>query len=127
MKCQYNSASSLIHPNAISLRKPAVNNDFTLSHTTLATVPLLEGLSPEDLVALAPNLEKRTYDAGETLFLKGDPGGALLIFVTGTVELFIFDEHEAPSLLSHVKAAGFFADVSCFDDCERTSNSVRST
>ncbi len=89
-----------------------MNNDFTLSHTTLATVPLLEGLSPEDLVALAPNLEKRTYDAGETLFLKGDPGGALLIVVTGTVELFIFDEHESRILLSQVKAGGFFGEVS---------------
>jgi len=101
-----------------------VNNNFTLSPTMLATVPLLEGLSPEDLVALSPSLEKRTYDAGETLFLKGDPGGALLIVVTGSVELFIFDEHESRILLSPVKAGGFFGEVSLFDGGERTANAI---
>ena len=101
-----------------------MNNNFTLSPTMLATVPLLEGLSPEDLVALSPSLEKRTYDAGETLFLKGDPGGALLIVVTGSVELFIFDEHESRILLSPVKAGGFFGEVSLFDGGERTANAI---
>ena len=101
-----------------------MNKNFTLSHATLATVPLLEGLSPEDLVALAPDLEQRTFDAGETLFLLGDPGGALLIVVSGSVELFIFDENQSRILLSQVKTGGFFGEVSLFDNGLRTANAI---
>jgi len=64
---------------------------------------------------LAPNIETRNYEKGETLFLKGDKGGALLIVVSGTVELFVYDENRTRIVLSQVKEGGFFGEVSLFD------------
>jgi uncharacterized membrane protein len=96
----------------------------TLNYTTLATVPLLEGLQPDDLNALAPNFESQTYEKGETLFIKGDPGGALLIVISGIVELFIYDENKNPILLSRVTQGGFFGEITLFDSSERTANAI---
>ncbi len=96
----------------------------TLNYTTLATVPLLEGLQPDDLNALAPNFESQTYEKGDTLFLKGDPGGALLIVLSGKVELFVYDENQNRILLSQVTQGGFFGEITLFDSSERTANAI---
>jgi uncharacterized membrane protein len=96
----------------------------TLNYTTLATVPLLEGLHPEDLTELAPNFESQTYEKGQTLFLKGDPGGALLIVISGTVELFVYDENQNHIVLSRVTQGGFFGEITLFDSSERTANAI---
>jgi CRP/FNR family cyclic AMP-dependent transcriptional regulator len=96
----------------------------SVNYTTLSNVPLLEGLQPEDLHILAPNIETRAYEKGETLFLKGDKGGALLIVVSGNIELFIFDENRSRIILSEVKEGGFFGEVSLFDNSLRTANAM---
>jgi uncharacterized membrane protein len=98
----------------------AVN--FNLS--SLSSVPFLEGLHPDDLHALAPRIETHHYEKGETLFLMGDKGGALLIVVSGAVELFIYDENESRIVLSTVTVGGFFGEVSLFDDGLRTTNAM---
>jgi CRP/FNR family cyclic AMP-dependent transcriptional regulator len=92
--------------------------------STLAAVPLLEGLHADDLNALAPNIESRTYGKGEALFLKGDPGGALLIVVSGVVELFIYDDDQNRIVLNQVGAGGFFGEVTLFDSGKRTANAI---
>ncbi len=90
----------------------------------LASVPFLEGLHPDDLHALAPRIESCTYEKGETLFLMGDRGGALLIVMSGAVELFIYDDNESRIVLSTVTTGGFFGEVSLFDDGLRTTNAI---
>jgi len=95
-----------------------------INQSTLAGVPLLEGLPPDDFNVLAPHIQTRMYDKGETLFLQGDPGGALLIVVSGAVELFIYDENNNRVVLSVVTAGGFFGEVSLFDNSARTANAI---
>lgn len=97
---------------------------MAINQSTLAGVPLLEGLPPDDFNVLAPQIETRLYDKGETLFLQGDPGGALLIVVSGAVELFIYDENANRVVLSVVKTGGFFGEVSLFDHSARTANAI---
>ncbi len=93
-----------------------------INTATLAAVPLLEGLQAEDLAALIPQIQTRTYEKGETLFLTGDPGGALLIVVSGVVELFVYDENQNRIVLNQVGGGGFFGEVSLFDNGPRTAN-----
>ena len=95
-----------------------------INQSTLASVPLLEGLAPDDLKVLTPQIDTRIYDKGDTLFLQGDPGGALLIVVSGAVELFIYDENKNRVVLSVVKTGGFFGEVSLFDNSVRTANAI---
>src|SRR5579859_2501597 len=95
---------------------------FEIDMELLANVPLLEGLQPEDYTQLAPFLETRVYEQGDTLFLKGDPGGALIIILDGEVELFIFDESGSHIVLSVVGSGGFFGEVTLFDRGQRSTN-----
>ncbi|MEP7289229.1 MAG: DUF1003 domain-containing protein [Chloroflexota bacterium] len=91
---------------------------------TLARVPFLEGLHPDEINALAPHVETFNYDKGDNVFLAGDPGGALLIVSYGTVELFIYDESQNRIVLSQVKGGNFFGEVSLFDHGVRTANAI---
>ena len=92
---------------------------------TLTEVPLLEGLHPDDLSALAPHVEMRKYGKGDTLFLKGDPGDSLMIVVSGNVELFLYDDlGEDRIILSQVSSGGFFGEVSIFANDKRTANAM---
>src|SRR5260221_6965003 len=95
-----------------------------INTATLAAVPLLEGLQAEDLTALIQQIQSRTYEKGETLFLTGDPGGALLIVVSGVVELFVYDENQNRIVLNQVGSGGFFGEVSLFDNGPRTANAI---
>jgi CRP/FNR family transcriptional regulator, cyclic AMP receptor protein len=91
---------------------------------TLAHIPLLEGLQPDELTALEPHIEHRQYTKGETLFLKGDPGGALMIVKGGSVELFLYDEEGNRLVLNVVTTGGFFGEVTLFDKEPRTTNAM---
>ena len=97
---------------------------MNINTASFSFVPLLEGLSPEDLAELAPKFDHYTYAKGQTLFAQGDPGGALMIVVSGKVELYIFDERQSRIVLSQVSAGGFFGEVSLFDKGERTANAM---
>ncbi len=95
---------------------------FEIDLTLLSSVPLLEGLQPEDYKQLVPFLEPRIYELGDTLFIKGDPGGALIVVLDGEVELFIYDETGSHIVLSVVGSGGFFGEVTLFDGGPRTTN-----
>ncbi len=95
-----------------------------VTYHTLATVPLLEGLEQDDLKKLAPYVETHSYKQGETLFLQGDPGGALMIVASGEVELFIYDDHQNRVVLSRVGSGNFFGEVTLFDNSSRTANAI---
>jgi uncharacterized membrane protein len=108
-------------PPGRSTAKPTFAEvDFAL----LAQVPLLEGLQMEDFSQLGPFLEVRIYEPGETLFLKGDPGGAMIIVLDGAVDLFVYDESNKRVVLSSVPAGGFFGEITLFDQSARTANAL---
>ena len=49
----------------------------------LRSIPLFEGLSTEDLSALAGALSRRSFQAGEMIFSQGDAGTAMYIVESG--------------------------------------------
>ena len=53
----------------------------------LRTVPLFEGLDPEDLQRIAATSEERIYAGGETILREGDPGDELIVIVAGAVRV----------------------------------------
>lgn len=88
----------------------------------LATIPLLQTLDVDALAVIAPQTEFRSYRAGEMLFSRGDPGGALMIVLSGKIDIFIYNEHDQTIKLSVVEAGGFFGEVTLFDGSPRTTN-----
>ena len=99
-------------------------NNKPIEYGLLASVPLLAGLSPDDFSQLVEFTETRQFESGETLFLKGDPGGALIVVIDGEVELFIYDDNNRRLVLSQVESGGFFGEITLFDGSPRTTNAL---
>ncbi len=97
-------------------------NQPAIEFSQLAHVPLLEGLQPDDFTELQPFIQTRVYGTGETVFLEGDKGGALMIVISGEVEIFILNDSNARIVLSHVTKGGFFGEVTLFDNGTRSTN-----
>ena len=109
---------------AASIDTESAPADSAFDVSLLGNVPLLDGLSAEDLSELVALAEMRQYESGETLFLKGDPGGALLIVIEGEVELFLYDDNNRRLILSQVSTGSFFGEVTLFDNSPRTTNAL---
>ena len=48
---------------------------------------LLPGLSPECTAALTQGARKRSFDRGEAIFHKGDPGASMFVILKGQVKI----------------------------------------
>ncbi len=55
----------------------------------LGKISFFQGLTPDNIQQLKPNLQIVDYKAGETIFREGDAGDALYIVVQGQVKVFI--------------------------------------
>jgi hypothetical protein len=63
-------------------------DETTLNHImALEKVDLFEGLSVDDLAAIASIAEERHAQAGEVLYTEGEPGDSMMIVVAGKVVL----------------------------------------
>ncbi len=67
----------------------------------LARCPLLAGLPDEDVKALADRAIRRSFGAGETLFLTGDPSQGLMVIAEGEVKVFLISPASGRELLLH--------------------------
>jgi CRP-like cAMP-binding protein len=65
----------------------------------LRSIPLFEGLTDDDLQALASALKPRTFRAGEMIFAQGDAGNAMYIVESGDVNIHLPGE-ASPSYLA---------------------------
>ena len=57
----------------------------------LSNVPLFERLDEEERSLLAGQLEEVVFQAGEIIFKRGDPGGAVFIVASGHVQIYVED------------------------------------
>lgn len=97
---------------------------MSIHYSMLASVTLFQGLDLQELQALLGAVETRSYAAGEKLFVEGDPGGMLMIVISGAVEIFIYGENGTPIVLNTINPGGFFGEVSLFDGSSRSTNAV---
>lgn len=91
---------------------------------SLRDVPLFAELSDEDLAMLAEHLEPKTFEAGEHIFRRGDPGGGLYLVSSGEVELAVHDNTGQKLRLEAVRENGFFGEVSLLDGQARSADAV---
>ncbi len=95
-------ANQAINMRGGFLRKPATLYRFLKEqrrrHATkllehMSRIDLIRALPPEDLQGLVPFIEARHYPAGQTIFKQGDPGDALYLIESGTVDM---HRHSSP-------------------------------
>jgi len=90
----------------------------------LAAVPLFKLLDDSERLHLHDALERRTCEAGQTLFSFGDPGDSLYIVSKGRVELFVKDTTGVKIVLAVCEKSDIFGELSLFDGGARTATAV---
>jgi CRP/FNR family cyclic AMP-dependent transcriptional regulator len=88
----------------------------------LAAVPLFERFNEEERQLLASQLDEVEFQAGQLIFRRADPGGAIFIVASGEVEVFIEDSTGERIVFETVKAGQFFGELSLFDGESRSAS-----
>src|ERR1041385_2642778 len=89
----------------------------------LASIPLFESLSPEDLEALASRLEERMLNAEEVLFHQGDTGRAMFIIQEGAVDISAAAGKGKVSLTT-LFSGQYFGELSLLDGAPRSATAT---
>lgn len=87
-------------------------------------VPLFEGVSPEDRVALARAATLRTYRRGETIVEQGQPGEAFFVIVRGRVAVTIVAPDGREVVLNSLGEGEHFGEMALLDDAPRSASVV---
>lgn len=87
-------------------------------------VPLFEGFSPEDRVALAKAAALRTYRRGETIVEQGRPGDAFYVIVKGRVAVTIVSPDGREVVLNSLGEGEHFGEMALLDDAPRSASVI---
>lgn len=89
----------------------------------LKQMPPFENLRPKELKDVLALIHHRTYEAGETVFMKGDPGISFYVIISGTVA--IVDESRALKLrLAEFSRGDFFGEIALIDSETRSASAI---
>jgi ATP-binding cassette subfamily B protein len=82
----------------------------------LGQVPILSGLSRDDLARLVPLFRSEAYRPGETIILEGDASGSFYIVVRGTVDVV-----KGTRRIAVLQDGDFFGEISLLTGSARTA------
>ncbi len=88
----------------------------------LRSVALLDGLSDDDLAALASELVMRTFTAGERIFVQGDIGNAMYIVQDGSINIYLGEDVAGRISLQDLGPGKFFGELSMFGKKPRSAS-----
>jgi CRP/FNR family transcriptional regulator/CRP/FNR family cyclic AMP-dependent transcriptional regulator len=88
----------------------------------LAATPLFAVLPAEELNELARATRARTYQRGEIIFRKDDPGYTLYIVVSGAVKISVSSYEGDEIILAIFTAGQFFGEMALFDEEPRSAD-----
>src|SRR5438477_1991207 len=89
----------------------------------LASIPVFESLTPEDLRALSGRLEQTESPEGDVIFRQGDEGSSLFIIDDGAVEI-AYGEGKSRIVLATLFAGQYFGELSLFDRAPRSATAT---
>ena len=93
----------------------------------LAGIDMFELLHGEDKQALADVVDAVKLNATETLFNAGEPGDALFVVRSGSIELFIKDTAGQKIVLTVAEEGDLFGELSLLDSGPRTATAIALT
>lgn len=93
----------------------------------LRSIPLFEGLSDEDLVALGQHLERRLFAAGTMIFAQGDSGSSMYIVESGDINIHLPGEASRRISLKDIARGEYFGELALFDEMPRSASALATT
>lgn len=115
-----NEPHSIIWKNIFRDRS---ENQLTVPEV-LKNVPMFSELNPREINKLASIVHLRTYSAGETVFLQGDPGLGMYVIEKGQVSIRMITDSGAEKELSVLTDGDFFGELSLLDESPRSASAV---
>lgn len=113
------SALERFEDHLLASRAPQMSSRVELE---LPDVPILAGLSPEDLAVLKGKFYREHYRQGERIVCQGDPGDAMYIITRGLADVILDLPGGRSKRLSSLTAGTFFGELALLDRSERSAN-----
>jgi CRP/FNR family transcriptional regulator/CRP/FNR family cyclic AMP-dependent transcriptional regulator len=92
--------------------------------TTLAKVPVFEGLPEAELADLAASVRTRSFREDEVIFHRDDPGAAFFIVESGRVKILLIGEDGRESLIALMSAGDSFGEMAVLDGENRSATAI---
>lgn len=83
---------------------------------------MLKHLPPAELDRLAQLASTRIYKSGEPVFLKGDPGTAMMAVLSGRVRICSYSSEGREVVLNVISPGEVFGEIALIDGGERTAD-----
>ncbi|GBD94570.1 cyclic nucleotide-gated potassium channel [bacterium BMS3Abin05] len=113
-----------MHPIWSNIFKEAKNQSEDL-YQILSNVPIFTGLSRRELKEFIRICHKRTYQQGEVVFWKGEPGVGMYIVQKGKVAVFAGEDPQNPEIVFATLSEGdFLGELALLDDTPRSASVV---
>lgn len=93
----------------------------------LRSIALFDGLGEDDLQALAVNLKRRRWNAGQVIFVQGAAGNAMYIIERGDVNIHLPGEASRRVSLADLSHGEFFGELALFDEEPRSATALAAT
>ena len=90
----------------------------------LGKVEFFQFLEPEELSTVAARLNLETYDPGQVVFRKDEPGTTLHIIASGSVKISMPTEGGEEAPLALLKAGDYFGELALLDGGLRTASAT---
>ena len=90
----------------------------------LIKAPLFGTLDETGLVAVAQELREASFDPGQNIFSRGDPGTELHIVIKGRVRLSVLTSDGRELSFAHVEPPSIFGELAVFDGRPRSADAT---
>src|SRR5262245_66142355 len=90
--------------------------------TLLRRTDLFRSLSETDLAAVAAQMRGVTYESGQLIFSRGDPGEGLYLVVEGRVRLSVLSVEGRALSFGHASRGDIFGEIAALDGKARGEN-----
>ena len=90
----------------------------------LHNIPLFADLSSRELRVLEEAVHRRTYKAGEMVFVETEPAAGMYVIQSGHVNIVLHPKRENPILLAELQPGDFFGEMALLGDTVRSATAV---
>lgn len=90
----------------------------------LGNSPLFAALSKRELRSLAAIVHPRSYQEGEFIFRKGQPGAAMFIIKSGMVKVIDHGRESCETVIATLQAEDFLGELALLDDSPRSASAL---
>jgi CRP-like cAMP-binding protein len=104
-----------------------LRNQMSELNKALRQVPFLESLEAPQIDYLVKVGKRVSFNGGELLFRKGDPGRCMYVILEGRIQIYMESNNGQAAVLRVLESNQFFGEMALLDGGERSANALTLT